>query len=87
MWTRAMGCNICHHKRSRSEQSNFQYHRCGALGDRELCTIVECLAGGNSIPFFVIAKGTVIIKRWFAEIPPELGDMAISVSESDYIFK
>jgi hypothetical protein len=57
----------------------------GVHGDREQCTIVECVsAAGKYTPPMVIIKGQVILHRWFAEVPPELNNLLVGTSDSGY---
>src|SRR5437762_14353955 len=65
-------------------ESRFS-HIISVHGDRDQCTIVESvLAAGNSIPPLVIMKGVIILKRWFAELPPELDNLLVGTSDSGY---
>jgi hypothetical protein len=58
----------------------------GVRGDREQCTVVECVsAAGKYTPPMIIIKGQVILRRWFAEIPPELNNLLVGTSESGYL--
>ncbi len=55
-------------------------------GDRDQYTIIKSVsAAGNSILPLVIMKGVIILKRWFAELPPELDNLLVSTSDSSYL--
>src|SRR6266480_3516204 len=60
-------------------------HIIGVHGDRDQCTIIESVsAAGTCIPPMAIMKGVVILKRWFAELPPELDNLLVGMSDSGY---
>jgi hypothetical protein len=60
-------------------------HIIGAYSDREQCTVVESVsAAGGHIPPLVIIKGVIIMKKWFAEIPPKLNNLLVGTLESGY---
>ena len=60
-------------------------HIIGVHGDRDQCTIIKSVsAAGTCIPPMAIMKGVVILKRWFAELPPELDNLLVGTSDSGY---
>ncbi len=64
--------------------SRFSYI-IGVHSNQEQCTIIESVsAAGRFIPPLVIIKGVIILKRWFAELPPELSNLLVSTSDSGY---
>jgi len=64
--------------------SRFSYI-IGVYGNQEQYTIIESVsAASNSIPPLVIMKGVIILKRWFAELPPELDNLLVGTSDSGY---
>ena len=61
-------------------------HIIGVHGDRDQCTIIKSVsAAGTCIPPMAIMKGVVILKRWFTELPPELDNLLVSMSDSGYL--
>ena len=65
-------------------ESRFS-HIISIHGNQDQCTIIESVsAAGNSIPPLVIMKGVIILKRWFAELPPELDNLLVGTSDSGY---
>jgi len=60
-------------------------HIIGVYGDQDQYTVVESVSAvGNSIPPLVIMKGVIILKRWFAELPPELDNLLVGTLDSGY---
>ena len=60
-------------------------HIIGVHGDRDQCTIIKSVsAAGTCIPPMAIMKGVVILKRWFTELPPELDNLLVGMSNSGY---